>query len=330
MLYSLMFSLLPSIWDISSDIFLGLDLEQKHQVTNSAICFFLVTNPALTLLYKYVWKYLSPTRPWLAALTIFSLYIAACSILVFYPGVLKYSAIIVSTFILGIKLVAVFVHLPAVKDVSRNLSIHESTYESSFQLYILLYIFLSTGHMYVFTIISSVLVISKDAVENYLISGTENMLQKKNVLSRILLVGKYLPVMFLTTFFRMGSIALFLFPPTLFSPFPLLSAYLLLNPYFFIYQSIFLLILYFWKFSHADLRKMSSFDMFHALNSEMITITVWPQVCLFMKIPAYWHRGHLLAPFNAILPGKSKMAARESQNCRRGLERCIYPHVNFC
>ena len=37
MLYSLMFSLLPSVWDISSDILLGLDLEQKHQVTNSAI-----------------------------------------------------------------------------------------------------------------------------------------------------------------------------------------------------------------------------------------------------------------------------------------------------
>ena len=136
-----------------------------------------------------MWGHLSPSRPWLAAFIIFILYIAVCSLVVFYPGIFKYSAIIVSFCILGIKLVAVFVHLPAIKAVSRNLSEHESTYESSFQLFILLYIYLSTGHMYVLTIISSVLVISKDAAENYLISGPENLLQNKKVLSRILLVG---------------------------------------------------------------------------------------------------------------------------------------------
>ena len=281
MLYSLMFSLLPSVWDISSDILLGLDLEQKQQVTNSAICFLLVTKPILTILYKQMWKHLSSSRPWLAAATIFILDMAICSMVGFFPGIFKYSAIIVSTCILGIKLVAVFVHLPTIKAVSRNLAEHESTYESSFQLFILLYIWLSTGHMYLFTIISSVLVISKDAAENYLIKGTENLLQNKKFLSRIWLLGKYLPLMFLTTIFRMGSHALFLFPPTLFSPFPMIPAYILLNPIYYTYQSFFLLVLKFSTYFYPDLRKMSSFDMFHALNSEIVTITVWPQVNVF-------------------------------------------------
>ena len=217
MLYSLMFSFLPSVWDISSDFFLGLDLEEKQQGINSAICFLLVTNPLLIILYKYMWKTLSPLRPWLTAVTIFILDIAVCSMVVLYPGVFKYSAMIVSTCILSIKLAAVFVHIPSIKAASRNLAEHESTYESSFQLLILLYIWLSTGQMYLLTILSSVLVISKDAAENYLIKGTENMLQNKKVVSRILLVGKYLPLMFLTTIFRMGSHALFLFPRHSFS-----------------------------------------------------------------------------------------------------------------
>ena len=286
MVYSLMFSLLPSVWDISSDILLGLDLEQKQQSINSAICFLLVTLPVLIILYKHMWKTFSPSRPWLTAVTIFILLIAVFPMVFLFPGVFKYSAMIVSACILSIKMVAVFVHLPAVKAVSRSLTEHESTYESSLQLFILLYIWLSTGQMYLLTIISSVLVISKDAAENYLTSEPENMLQSKKVLSRILLVGKYLPLMFLTTIFRMGSLALFLFPPTLtlFFPFPIISGLFLMDPYYYIYVSVFLLVLHLWKYFNPDLRKMSSFEMYHVLNRELVTITVWPQVPVLLEL----------------------------------------------
>ena len=47
MVYSFMFSLVPSVWDISSDILLGLDLEQKQQSINSAICFSACYKPSL-------------------------------------------------------------------------------------------------------------------------------------------------------------------------------------------------------------------------------------------------------------------------------------------
>ena len=34
-------------------------------------------------------------------------------------------------------------------------------------------------------------------------------------------------------------------------------------------------------------------------------------------------RGHLLTACNAVMPAKLKMAAREPQNCRRGLNTCL-------
>ena len=171
-----------------------------------------------------------------------------------------------------------FVHTQSVKSLSSIMAEHESTYESALQLFLLFHLWLSTGTLYVKTILGSVLVIAKVATENYLINGQENMLDGKRIWSRILIVVKYIPLMSITTFFRIGSIVLFCFPPSLVLPLKPFPCLLLLNLYVFFYQIFFFFILSLVKLFSSNLRKLSCFELFHAVNGELVTITVWPQV----------------------------------------------------
>ena len=71
------------------------------------------------------------------------------------------------------KTVAVFLHSPRMKSLSRNMSEHEAFFESALQLTLLLTIWLSGGRVNKSTIFSSVLVIGKVGAENFLNDGEQ-------------------------------------------------------------------------------------------------------------------------------------------------------------
>ena len=279
MIYSLIFGCIPTIWDIVTDIQLGIDLEEAGNVLESGICFLFVSNPVILIVYKHMLRMNIVSRtPLLAGTLILLLGSSLSLLLLMCPGVYKYSAISVSICTIIFKVISVFVHTESVKRLSNILAEHESTYESAFQLFLLIHLWLSTGKLYVWTMIGSVLVIAKVAAENYLINGTENLLKGKRIWSKILLTMKFIPLMFLTTLFRIGSIVLFMFPPSLVLPLKPFPCYLLLNFYVVFYQIFFFFLLSVVKVFSCDLRKLSCFDIFHAVNGELVTITVWPQV----------------------------------------------------
>ena len=208
--YSLIFGLAPTAWDIVTDIKLGFDLEINGYVQESGLCFLIVSNPGITILWDTVWRHIAPKRPGLVLTLVVN---CIFLLVIFLPSIFKYSAVIVSISILIVKTVAVFVHTSEMKKFSQKLSEHECTYESSFQILILLHIWLSTGKLYFLTVVSSVINIGKVAAESYLIKGRQNKLENKPIFEKLLLVVKYVPVMSLTVIFRLECLILFVFPP---------------------------------------------------------------------------------------------------------------------
>jgi hypothetical protein len=270
--YSLIFGLAPSAWDIVTDIKLGFDLERNGNVQESGLCFLIISNPGIIILWDTVWRHIAPKRPGLVITLVVN---CIFLLVIFLPCIFKYSAVIVSIFILIVKTIAVFVHTSEMKKFSQKLSEHECTYESSFQILILLHIWLSTGKLYFFTLVSSVLNIGKVAAESYLIKGRQNKLKNKPIFEKILLVVKYIPVMSITAIFRLGCLMLFLFPPSLFFPVSLIPSFIILDLFYLLpYLLLSFLILNLLKLWCSSISRLSGFEMFQALSGELITITI--------------------------------------------------------
>ena len=124
-----------------------------------------------------------------------------------WPLAFRYPAVFTTISIVFTKTVAVFIHSPRMKSLSRNMSESEAFFESALhQLTLLLNIWLSGGKVNKSTIFSSVLMIGKVGAENLLNDGEQ--LKGKNFWERLLLILKFIPVIALTAIFRLGSGAL--------------------------------------------------------------------------------------------------------------------------
>ena len=223
--YSLIFGLVPTAWYIATDIKLGFDLESDGNVQESGLCFLIITNPGIIILWDTIWNHIAPKRPGLVITLVFN---CIFLLVIFLPCIFKYSAI----FVIIVKTVAVFVHRSEIKKFSQKLSENECTYESSFHICILLHIWLSTGKLYFITLVSSVINIGKVAAESYLIKGREKQLKNKTIIKKMLLVGQYVPVMSLTTVFRLGCLVLFVFPPSFFFPITLIPSFIIIDLFY--------------------------------------------------------------------------------------------------
>ena len=285
MAYHLLFGLAPTACDIISDLLFGLDLERQGDTQEAGLVFLFVANPGIVFLWGKVWRQVSPKRPELAIILIFNL---ALLITILYPSIFKYIAILVSIGFLLVKILAVFIQTKEMKKLSQTLSDHECIYESPLQLFILLNIWLSTGRLYLSAIMSSVIVIGKVASENYLNEEDENNFRSKSSWKKMFSVFQYIPVMSLTTIFRVGSGALFLHPPTLFKPFSPLESLLLNQIFFFLPLHLLMFsILTLLKLWYPSIGRLSSLEIFHALNGEVVTITVWPKVIYIKAVNIY-------------------------------------------
>ena len=107
-----------------------------------------------------------------------------------WPLAFRYPAVFITISIVATKIVAVFIHSPRMKSISRNMSESEAFFESALQLTLLLHIWLSGGKVNKSTIFSSVLVIGKVGAENLL--STDEQLKDKGFWEKLVLISSYI------------------------------------------------------------------------------------------------------------------------------------------
>ena len=215
--FALIFGLAPTAWDMYTDLELACYLLESENVHASGLCYVFICLPGINLVKEQVGEAASKLQSRVGVLLsglIMGLYFVMGATIMVGLGVLlwhwplafHYPAVIITISIVATKTVAVFLHSPRIKSLSRKMSESEAFFESALQLTLLLHIWLSGGKVAKSMIFSSVLVIGKVGAENLLNDGEQ--LKGKNFWERLLLIGKFIPVMALTAIFRLGSGAL--------------------------------------------------------------------------------------------------------------------------
>ena len=215
--FALIFGLAPTAWDMYTDLELACYLLESENVHASGLCYVFICLPGINLVKEQVGEAASKLQSRVGVLLsglIMGLYfVMGATIMVglgvllwYWPLAFHCPAVIITISIVATKTVAVFLHSPRIKSLSRKMSESEAFFESALQLTLLLHIWLSGGKVAKSMIFSSVLVIGKVGAENFLNDGEQ--LKGKNFWERLLLIGKFIPVMALTAIFRLGSGAL--------------------------------------------------------------------------------------------------------------------------
>ena len=215
--FALIFGLAPTAWDMYTDLELASYLLESENAHASGLCYVFICLPGINLVKEQVGEAASKLQSRVGVLLsglIMGLYFLMGTTIMVGLGVLlwhwplafHYPAVIITISIVATKTVAVFLHSPRIKSLSRKMSESEAFFESALQLTLLLHIWLSGGKVAKSMIFSSVLVIGKVGAENLLNDGEQ--LKGKNFWERLLLIGKFIPVMALTAIFRLGSGAL--------------------------------------------------------------------------------------------------------------------------
>ena len=99
------------------------------------------------------------------------------------------------------------------RKLSNIIATYEGRFEAAPQLLLHL-ILLMTGEEYfsrsgldIYGLITSLAMLGKDLTENILVNGSQDY-QSKPFTSKLMMMAKFLPVVLLTTIFRLGSLAL--------------------------------------------------------------------------------------------------------------------------
>ena len=127
-----------------------------------------------------------------------------------FPAVGFIFAVVNSLFIVGIKLLAVFIQGHETRRLSALISCMESRHESAVQLYICLWISLKSGTITTsrfLSMASSLIVIGKTGVESFLLFGEQDLLHGIGFKKQLGLFAFYCPVFIFTAMFRIGSLA---------------------------------------------------------------------------------------------------------------------------
>ena len=127
--------------------------------------------------------------------------------------VMKILATLVGGALLGVRVLAVFVHTKNMKMISVKAANYEGVYESSLQLVLVLYVKLSRPEELNWnwigypTMLTSLVMIGKSGAENFL-TFKENKLAGKSIFSTFKMLAKLSPPFLLTAIFRISTIAL--------------------------------------------------------------------------------------------------------------------------
>ena len=255
--YMFILGLLPTAWDVHTDMWMGEEFTRKGDLFLAGTCYFFVNLPMIALMRDMLEKCFSK-RGWLVTLAWWISVCGVCTLLFYSPLFFKYSAIFYSICLLSMKAVAVFLHTPAVKRLSMSLSEAECQFESSMQLLFIINVWCRGGDLYLSTIVSSVILIGKVKSENFLINGPAgNLLAGQTCLAKLSLVGRYMPVMCLTAVFRVGAGALITVHFEHVLPLSTEMTLAIMLVYNVLYVCLFLVLFYCLKAIHPPLRLLS-------------------------------------------------------------------------
>ena len=213
--YSLILGLGPTAWDVIGDFVFGSALEQSGDFTTAGFCYFIICLPGMMFLLEFLLsrlqKAFSIPQKGFDCLNVATVIISVATWVTCFlvnPLLFKYPAQVTGLFMVSTKVLAVFVHLPEIKQFSMKMTFLETNLESTSQLNLLLNVWLQGGSLYLSPILSSILVIGKNNTEIYLADNPENKLKGKTSLEKLQLVFSHLPRNSTTIFFRVGSIPL--------------------------------------------------------------------------------------------------------------------------
>ena len=125
-----------------------------------------------------------------------------------WPGFIL--AIITTVGMLGVKVIAIFVHGQEMRRLVVRVTSMESQHESALQLLLLVWIGIygNASKSSIFAMVSSILVIGKAGSAAFLTFGKENKLEEAGLLRKLKLLAVYSPVFMLTAVFRIGTLAI--------------------------------------------------------------------------------------------------------------------------
>ena len=255
--YMLVLGLLPTAWDVHTDMWMGEEFTRKGDLFLAGTCYFFVNLPMIALMRDILERCFSK-QGWLVTLAWWISVCGVCTLLFFSPLFFKYSAVFYSICLLSVKVAAVFLHTPAVKSLSMSLSEAECQFESSMQLLFIINVWCRGGDLYLSTIVSSVILIGKVKSENFLVNGPAgNLLAGQTCLAKLSLVGRYMPVMCLTAIFRVGAGALITVHFEHVLPLSTEMTLAIMLVYNVLYVCLFLVLFYCLKAIHPPLRLLS-------------------------------------------------------------------------
>ena len=178
------------------------------------------------------------------------------------PTVSFVSALLSAGFILGVKLLAVFLHGPQMKRLSVRITSVESHFESALQLGLVLSIWLSGGEITmsaIFSATSSVTMIGKAGAESFLTFGGENKLEGLNLGGKLGLLAWTSPVFVFTAIFRILGLAIYFAWAG-----ELLTVFLIAPP-----------ILGLFLIKYCKLKDISLGELLKGAVAEVSTLTLW-------------------------------------------------------
>ena len=287
--YAFFLGLLPTGWDVATDIHFGLAQEEEGELTTAGFCYMFICFPVIfTFFFPALgtwmhreWSKVTKTTllSFVYLITFCLLCIAIDSALLFafvnHPTIFKYPALASSLFTLSVKVVALFVHTPEVAKFSLKISSAESSYEAPAQLLFLLHAWVSGGQVYISTMVSSVLVIAKVGAENILTKGEEDKMKDKSFLEKVALLARFMPLTALTAVFRIGSATAFHYHPRLLLPPTPSTAIILSLVYSLINLTLLLILLTTLRTWVARLRQLNLVELALGIANEFTTVSVW-------------------------------------------------------
>ena len=218
-LYSLLFGLLPSTLDVVTDFRFALLLDQSEDSMIAAgLAYAIIILPgidfAFFFLFQKVWDHLGDSLK--IKIPVLFIYVVIIGLLlgglllsiIHTPTSLYYPALVIGVSLLGIKLVSLVVHTPAVKKLSVMASSSEGNFESAYQLLLILLTWLTGGGRHLLPMATSLLVISKTRAERHLTFQPDLQMHEKTFEEKVVVVASHLPIFGLAAVFRIGSLAL--------------------------------------------------------------------------------------------------------------------------
>ena len=208
--YNLILGFLPTAWDVLSDLKVASHLKVNAEVDSAGLSYLFICFPGLHLSLDLLTRRLSLSCGTKVVVFVYVVCGITFSFAMFFSVwskalLLEYPAFFVGLVVVAVKAVALFIHTPAMKELSARVTKYETDTESPFQLLLLLHIWVSGGPLFLGPIGSSLLVIGKVKAEDYLSSSPENLLEGNSFLEKLKLITKFLPLFISTTVFRVGS-----------------------------------------------------------------------------------------------------------------------------